>query len=249
MHKSFSLSSPLQLVRTPNHRVPVDQVIGRNARDSGPTGTEYGTAAVDIDDHRAGPAVERHREVGDPGSRDLLVPHGSTSNRHIHRCSRAEQDVYKDPLLGDLSRGDDDGSAGDAAVGPAVGARRCGVGAVVIDDFLGRGVRRAAVLVCGDVLGKEVAPVVVGVLVDVAVGVGGDAGGTDGADVVGFAVVVPGDNLRGGEQVGRMEGDGGTNLDKVGLDLEDLIPASRPEVVASQDPVLAPLWEFGVEPW
>ena len=66
---------------------------------------------------------------------------------------------------------------------------------MVVDDFLGGGVGGLAVSVGGDVLGEEVAPVVVGGVVDVMVGVCGDAGRADGADVVGFAVVVPGDDL------------------------------------------------------
>ncbi len=43
-------------------------------------------------------------------------------------------------------------------------------------------------------------------------------------------------------------GGGYTHLDEFGLDLEDLVPAGGPEVVTAQDPVLAPLWEVGVEP-
>ena len=46
-----------------------------------------------------------------------------------------------------------------------------------------------------DVVGEEVAPVVVRHVGYVALGVGGDAGFADGAYVVGFTVVIPGKNL------------------------------------------------------
>ena len=54
---------------------------------------------------------------------------------------------------------------------------------------------RLAGLVGLDVVGEEIAPVVVGHVVYVGLGTGGDAVFFDGADVVGFAVVIPGKNL------------------------------------------------------
>ena len=65
----------------------------------------------------------------------------------------------------------------------------------------------------------------------IASGVGGDTRRANRPDVVGFTVVVPGDDLH-----------------KLGLDFEDLVPARGPEVVAAEDPVFAPLREVGVEP-
>ena len=46
-----------------------------------------------------------------------------------------------------------------------------------------------------DVVGEEIAPVIVGHVVDVGLRTGGYAVFFDGADVVGFSVVIPGKNL------------------------------------------------------
>lgn len=48
-----------------------------------------------------------------------------------------------------------------------------------------------AVFVDGDVVREDVAPRVVGIVGDVAGGVGYDAAWSDGADVVAFSVVIP----------------------------------------------------------
>ena len=106
-----------------------------------------------------------------------------------------QQHIDENLLLANLRDGRNLCDAGHAAVGAAVGAGRGRVRAVVVDNLLSRGVGGFAVFVGGDVLGEKVAPVVVRVVVDVAIGVGGDARGADGADVVGFTVVVPGDDL------------------------------------------------------
>lgn len=75
---------------------------------------------------------------------------------------------------------------------------------MVVHDFFGAGGGGAG-LVGGDVLREEIAPVVVGVVLDVAVCVCRDAWRSDRADVVGFAVVVPGEDLGGEMLVGKLE--------------------------------------------
>lgn len=79
------------------------------------------------------------------------------------------------------------------------GARLRGVNTIPEDElFLVDGVGGGVGALVGvDVVGEEVAPAVVRHVVDVGLGAFGDAGGADGADVVGFAVVVPGDDLGG----------------------------------------------------
>ena len=54
---------------------------------------------------------------------------------------------------------------------------------------------RLAGLVGLDVVREEIAPVIVGHVVHVGLRTGGDAVFFDGADVVGFSVVIPGKNL------------------------------------------------------
>ncbi len=173
----------------------------------------------------------------DPRRRGLVATNGYTADGYGDGSGGAEEGVDEDFLLRDLRRGNNDSSAGNTAVGAAVGTRGHGVRAVVVDELLDGGVRSDAVFVRGDVLGEEVAPVVVRVVVNVAVGVCGNARGADGADVVGFAIVIPGDDL-GGELVfewqvrGRGRGRG-TNFDEFGLDFEYLVPAGGPEVVTA----------------
>lgn len=111
----------------------------------------------------------------------------------------ADEDGEEDFILRD-ERGVVDGLVGvnggavprRAAGGAGVG----GVEAVPEDELLGfdGGGGRVAALVGVDVVGEDVAPVVVRHVVDVALGAVRDAG-PDGADVVRFAVIVPGDDL------------------------------------------------------
>lgn len=126
-----------------------------------------------------------------------MAANGHTADGHRDCTGRIEEGVYEDFLLRDLCRRNGDSGARNTAVGAPVGASGRGVRAVVVDKFLNGRVGGGAGFIGGDVLREEVAPVVVRVVVDIAVGVGGDAGGADGADVVGFAVVVPGDDLGG----------------------------------------------------
>lgn len=69
----------------------------------------------------------------------------------------------------------------------------CGVGVrfVVVNDSLFRDGWGAAVFVDGDVVREDIAPSVVGIVGDVAGGVGYDAAWSDRADVVAFSVIIP----------------------------------------------------------
>ena len=113
----------------------------------------------------------------------------------------ADEHGQEDFILGD-ERGVVDGvvgvDGGVVARRAARGAGARGVQPVPEDEFLGVDGEGGGVaaFVGVDVVGEDVAPVVVRHVVDVALGAGGDAG-PDGADVVRFAVVVPGDDLWG----------------------------------------------------
>lgn len=75
------------------------------------------------------------------------------------------------------------------------GACRVWVGFVVVNNpFFGDG-RGGAVLIDGDVVREDVAPGVMRIVGDVAVGVGYDAALSDWADVVAFSVVIPRNDL------------------------------------------------------
>lgn len=129
--------------------------------------------------------------------RGLVATNGYTADGYSDGTGGAEEGVDEYFLLRDLRRGNNYSSAGNTAAGAAVGARGCGVWAVVVDEFLDRGVRSCAGFVRCNVLGKEVAPVIMRVVVDVAVGICWNAGRADGADVLGFAIIIPGDDLEG----------------------------------------------------
>ena len=126
----------------------------------------------------------------------LLASDFRTANGYNNRGGRLKEHINEDAVLGYLSRRDDDLSARNGAVGSAVLASGHGVRSVVDDDLLVLGSHGLAVLVCGDVLREEITPVVVRVVVDVAVRVCNNAGRSDGADVVGFSIVVPGNDLQ-----------------------------------------------------
>ena len=117
---------------------------------------------------------------------------------------------------------------GTTSCGASIGG---GVGAVVEDDFVGSDSGSRGILVSGDVKGEQVTPVVVGHVVDVAGCAFGDPLRADGADVVRFAIVVPGDDF-----------------DQFGLQGDDLFPAGGPEAIAAPEPIFVPLGEIGVEP-
>lgn len=138
------------------------------------------------------------------------------------------------------------------AGGAAAVAGRCRVGTVVEDQFLVLDRRRrVAGLVRGNVGWEHVAPAVVGHVLDVAVGAVRHAGNVvEGADVVRFTVVVPGEDLCG-RKLGKSEyqstgGEAGIYLDELGLGVDDLLPAIVPQVVAVPEPVLA--GQVGVKP-
>ena len=134
--------------------------------------------------------------MGNAGT-SLLASDLRAADSH-HDCSRrVEEHINENLLLGNLSGGNNNLSARYAAVGSTVTASGGGIRAVVDDDLLVLGSHRLAVLVCGNVLGEEITPVVVRVVVDIAVGVGDNAGRADGADIVGFSVVIPCDDLEG----------------------------------------------------
>lgn len=129
--------------------------------------------------------------------------HGGPPDLHTHIRRAGHEDGQEDLVLRDEG-GVVDGVAGvdggTVAGGAAGGARVSRVQPVPEGELLGvrgdGGDGGVAALVGVDVVREDVAPVVVRHVVDVALGAGGDAR-PDGADVVRFAVVIPGDDLRG----------------------------------------------------
>lgn len=69
--------------------------------------------------------------------------------------------------------------------------RGVGVGFVVVNHSLFCDGWGAAVFVDGDVVREDVAPSVVGIVGDVAAGIGNDAALSDRANVVAFSVIIP----------------------------------------------------------
>jgi hypothetical protein len=139
----------------------------------------------------------------------------------------------------DLVLGDDCGIQGwlivwIVACGTSRGTGFGWIDSVPEDEFVLRNIGQAGVaaLVRVDVVRENGAPRVVWHVVDVALGTRGDTPRSDGANVVRFTVVIPGDDLN-----------------ELRLHLENLLPSIVPEGVAPPDPILFPLWEAGVEPW
>ncbi len=119
----------------------------------------------------------------------LMIP-----DPHRHLGALADEDVDGDLVEGHLL----DGVrcvARLVAGGAAVGARSRRVRLVVIHHFLVRYRRRLAVLITGYIIREEVPPRVMRMGEDVAARTRGQTRRLDGADVVAFAIVVPGDNL------------------------------------------------------
>ncbi len=101
-----------------------------------------------------------------------------------------------------------------------------------------------------DVVWQKIAPVVVRHAFDVSLRTVRDSRpSTDRADVVGFAVVVPSENLRLLANLAHLWKVTLAYLDHFGLEFDDLLPSIVPQIVTPKQPVLVPLRYVRVEPW
>lgn len=126
----------------------------------------------------------------------------------------------------------------------------CGVGVrfVIVNGSFFRDGWGAAVFVDGDVVREDVAPSVVGIVGDVAGGVGYDAAWPDRADVVAFSVIIPRYDLKWHLSCVILYVRWSSNLDKLRPYLSHLLPSSGPQIIASCAPVLVILWEVCIKP-
>lgn len=180
--------------RTPNPSIIVRQPIRRSVGDSWASLTQDYIAAPDnANFHRSSPRIEWYGRM--KGSDRIRRKDISliTSNLHRH-CRRAGEQRREEDLVlnndirtcGWLPRR----VPGSAVAGPGGGGGETvpEVDLLFCDGCL-------AGLVCLDVVGEEIAPVVVGHVVYVCLRAVWDTLFFDGANVVGFAVVIPGKNL------------------------------------------------------
>ena len=144
--------------------------------------------------HFSRPAVERHREMIRPRILSLLDGWITVSNLHAHLCRLADEYVDGDLIQGNIF----DCVRWVARLisnGPAVRARSGWVRLVIVDHFLLRHWGCYAVFIRGDVVREEIAPRLVRIGDDVALGSCRETRRLDRANVVAFTIVVPCDYL------------------------------------------------------
>lgn len=140
------------------------------------------------------------------------------------------------------------GVSGLVARGSINGACGVGVRFVIVNGSFFRDGWGAAVFVDGDVVRENVAPSVVGIVGDVAGGVGYDAAWSDRANVVAFSVIIPRYDLEWHLSCVILYVGWSSNLDKLRPYLSHLLPSSGPQIIASCAPVLVILWEICIKP-
>lgn len=144
--------------------------------------------------HFARPAVERHREMIRPRMRSLLDGRNAVSDLHAHLGRLADEDVDGDLIQGNIF----DGVRCVARLvsnGPSVRARSGWVRLVIVYHFLLRHRGCHAVFIRRDIVREEIAPRLVRIGEDVALGVCRETRRLDRANIVAFTIVVPRDYL------------------------------------------------------
>lgn len=149
------------------------------------------------------------------------------SDLHAHRRGLTEEHVDRDLIERDVSNAVR-WVAGLITSRAAVGARVRRVGFMIIDNLLHSHCGGIAVLVGGDVVRQEIPPGIVRIRQHVTLGVKDDGLRSDGADVMAFAKVVPGDDLLVDELILPDARKISTHLDKLGLQLHSLFPTGGP---------------------